>query len=200
MTTRPWRVAAHALALVGVIVAGAVGASSAVGATEPPSVRACIERNLIRYSDPASAVVVQYADIEAQCRAAIDGNGITSSFTPAGGAGATGSGSTGDGTTGTGGSSSPASGGTAGTGPTSDGTGSAPGASGAPSNGSAGAAPRRGASASAAVSAAAAGEASSTAAVAVPAGDSPWWMILLGAALAALVAGGAFVTLRQRRR
>lgn len=51
----------------------------------PQSIRACVERNLPRYSPPQSAVAAQYSDIETTCRAALDDPTVSVQLTPEGG-------------------------------------------------------------------------------------------------------------------
>lgn len=72
------------LILVGALVAlvSAVGTSAA--APSPEAVRSCIEGNLVRYSDPATAVAAQYADIETACRAGLEDGSVTAEFEPEG--------------------------------------------------------------------------------------------------------------------
>lgn len=74
-------------------------------AASPEAIRACVEKNLIRYANPPPAVSVQYSDFQATCAAALDGSGASVQFTPApaqtpsaggGGAGRHGTGATGD--------------------------------------------------------------------------------------------------------
>lgn len=63
-----------------VVLIGVSTAASASAATSPEAVRACVEDNLARYSDPANAVRAQYADIEATCRSAIETGDVVVEF------------------------------------------------------------------------------------------------------------------------
>ena len=72
---------ATVLALVGMAGVAATPASAAT----PEQIRACVERNLVRYSTPGSAVVAQYQDIETACRAQLEGDDADVQFTPSGG-------------------------------------------------------------------------------------------------------------------
>ena len=67
-----------ALALVGAAAPATVGA-----APSPEDVRACVEGNLARYSDPSTAVGAQYSDIETTCRAGLEDGSISVQFDPA---------------------------------------------------------------------------------------------------------------------
>jgi hypothetical protein len=66
--------------VVATLVASAVGAAPSWAGRPPKpvteaAVRACVEQNLVRYSDPQHAAVLQYVDIAAACRAALAGGG-----------------------------------------------------------------------------------------------------------------------------
>ena len=66
--------------VVATLVASAVGAAPSWAARPPKpvtaaAVRACVAQNLVRYSDPQHAAVLQYVDIAAACRAALAGGG-----------------------------------------------------------------------------------------------------------------------------
>ena len=72
---RPWRVL-----VVATLVAAAVAVAPSWAARPPKpvteaAVRACVAQNLVRYSDPQHAAVLQYVDIAAACRAALAGGG-----------------------------------------------------------------------------------------------------------------------------
>jgi hypothetical protein len=57
---------------------------TAGAAPTPEEVRACVEGNLARYSDPSTAVAAQYADIETTCRTALEDGSVTVDFAPGG--------------------------------------------------------------------------------------------------------------------
>jgi phosphate/sulfate permease len=66
--------------VVATLVASAVAAAPSWAARPPKpvteaAVRACVAQNLVRYSDPQHAAVLQYVDIAAACRAALAGGG-----------------------------------------------------------------------------------------------------------------------------
>lgn len=67
-----------ALALVGAGLPASAGA-----APSPEDVRACVEGNLARYSDPSTAVGAQYSDIETTCRAGLEDGSISVQLDPA---------------------------------------------------------------------------------------------------------------------
>ena len=54
------------------LLALAIRPGRALGAPSAAAVRACVELNLPRYSNPGTAVVAQYSDIETTCRAALE--------------------------------------------------------------------------------------------------------------------------------
>lgn len=60
---------AASLAICALLVLGAATA----GAVTDAQVRACVLNNLIRYAPPDRAVVAQYLDLEAACRAQLEG-------------------------------------------------------------------------------------------------------------------------------
>lgn len=76
-----------------VVLVTLVLASPAHGASPPPpslsaAVRACVERNLPRYSSPSTAVLAQYISLVAACRAALaHEHDVELTLTPLGGTG-----------------------------------------------------------------------------------------------------------------
>ncbi len=112
-----------------------MGAAAAVpaSAAHPDDVRACVARNLVKYSSPDRAAVAQYVDIEAACRAALDGE-ATGGIVIAGGGGAGGP----DAPAAGGGDDGAAGGGTAGGDGSGSGSGDDGGTAGAPAGGSGG--------------------------------------------------------------
>ena len=77
-------------AILGALVALVVLTPLAQGAPSPEAVRQCVELNLPKYTNPGTAVVAQYADVETACRAALDDGDVSVEFDP--GTGGTGSG------------------------------------------------------------------------------------------------------------
>jgi hypothetical protein len=65
MPARRW--AAALLAALGLLALAQVAV-----AIDKDALAACIARNSVKYSDPGSAAVAQYVDVEAACRAALD--------------------------------------------------------------------------------------------------------------------------------
>lgn len=181
-----------ALLLALIAVPAAAGA-----APTPEEVRACVEGNLARYSDPSTAVAAQYADAEATCIAALEGGGVTVEFEP----GAT---SDGDETTGGGGGSAGGS----------DGGSAAPESSPPDAVSGAGSATGTGANASAEASSPTAAEAAGAADLVAEAiadadagagsplpssvTDGPGWMLALLGGAALLVGGAAVLAVRRR--
>lgn len=58
--------------LTAALISGAAVAVPAMAA-HPDDVRRCVAQNLVKYSAPDRAAVAQYVDVEAACRAALDG-------------------------------------------------------------------------------------------------------------------------------
>jgi len=73
----------RALCAAVVAALAALAPHAGVGATGP-DVTACVERNLPRYSNPGSAVVAQYSDLETLCQDLIE-DGASVDFQPSGG-------------------------------------------------------------------------------------------------------------------
>lgn len=65
----------------------------AVSAPSPEAVRTCVELNLPKYTNPGTAVIAQYADVETACRAALDDGDVSVQFEPGAAPGRGGSGS-----------------------------------------------------------------------------------------------------------
>lgn len=191
------------IASVVVAIAATALPALAAGAT-PEAIRACVERNLVRYTAPGSAVVAQYTDLETACIAALDGSAVGVEFTPDSGDSQAGSEEGGGGAS-------------------ADGTGGASGEPGSPAPGTTGepgAAPARGDSNQPTdarpSSEAAPGSTPSTTElvrrsanqVDASAGsplpgtlsDLPAWLWVVLAAVAALMAAGVAVGVRRRLR
>jgi hypothetical protein len=63
------------LLVLGAALAAVLTPASAIaGPGDAAKVRACVERNLVRYTTPDRAVVAQYVDITAACHAALAGD------------------------------------------------------------------------------------------------------------------------------
>lgn len=69
-------------AILAACIAVTVLASMASGAPTPEAVRQCVELNLPKYTNPGTAVVAQYADVETACRAALDDGDVSVQFEP----------------------------------------------------------------------------------------------------------------------
>ncbi len=72
---------------IGIVVALIIATPPAALAQSDPSpeaIRACVERNLVKYTNPDTAVVAQYADIETTCRAALGNGDVSVQFDPSG--------------------------------------------------------------------------------------------------------------------
>lgn len=69
------------LAVAAAVTAFAAPAAFAVG---DDALRECVARNAVRYSDPGSAAVAQYIEVESACRSALESDD-SSGFTIAGG-------------------------------------------------------------------------------------------------------------------
>jgi hypothetical protein len=54
--------------------------ATATAAPLPADLRACIERNAVRYLPPETSLAGQYADIEAACRSALGKGAVTADF------------------------------------------------------------------------------------------------------------------------
>jgi hypothetical protein len=75
----------RALATLSAVAAVLLVAGHALAAPSSAQVRECVERNLPRYSNPGSAVVAQYSDVETACRALLEDGDVTVEFEPSGG-------------------------------------------------------------------------------------------------------------------
>lgn len=189
-------------ALVCVLAAAALwsaAAGTALGASSG-AVRACIERNLVRYADPGNALDAQYADLEASCIAALDGDGTSAGFTPDPATGTTTDASGGAAPASGGGPPASGGGGTTPLEPATTSTGktsaTAPRRSGArPAPRSARQAPRE--SSKAIVLAAAANDGGAGAPMSDDLAGSPWF---IGILVAAALIGGAALVIGARRR
>ena len=173
-------------------------ATAAWAAPSAADIRACVERNGARYTNPGSAVDAQYSDAETACRSALE-EGATAQFTPDGG---------GDRSTGAAAPSNSSGGGP----PADDGTPGAATAPGAPASGGAtaglgrcargqGEAPAPSAQAAAvrAVEGSAAGAGGGAGSpIPVSLTDGPPWFAALLAGAAVLILGAVGVAVRRR--
>jgi hypothetical protein len=189
-------------ALIWTLVAAALwsmAAGSAMGASSG-AIRACVERNLVRYADPGNALDAQYADLEAACISALDGDGTTAGFTPDPGTGTTteNSGTSAPATPG-GSSDSGGGGGTTSSAPATASTGATPATAPHRTRGEAASQPARQPSresSKAIVLAAAANDGGAGSPVSDELG-SPWF---IGILVAAALIGGAALVIGARRR
>ena len=93
-------------------------AATAASAAPSAAVQRCVQLNLPKYTNPGSAVVAQYSDVETTCRAALDDGSVSVHFDSGGSSSGTGGGSGG----GAGGSGAGGSGGSSGGGATAPAT------------------------------------------------------------------------------